>query len=376
MIIGYDGKRAMRNLTGLGNYSRMVLDAVAREYPETDIRVYAPRGTMCNRMIPLLQHHNLKLCEPTCNVPSVLWRTFGITGQLKQDNIELYHGLSNELPWNIRNTEVRSVVTMHDVIYRRLPYCYKPIDRKIYDLKYGHSCRVADHIIAVSECTKQDVMHFYNVPEEKITVIYQGCSDIFREEKKAGEEDRLRQSYPSLPKRFMLQVGTIEKRKNAELSVRALQGLPEDLGLVLVGRGKEYLQYVLKLAAELRVAERVTVLQNVPTEDIATLNRTASVVVYPSRYEGFGIPILEALCSRTPVVAATGSCLEEAGGPGSYYVSPDDARGLAEAIRALTDGTADIQDIVARGLRHAARFSNYTVARDTMSIYEKILGCR
>lgn len=150
-----------------------------------------------------------------------LWRSFGIANNLSADKVDVFHGLSNELPLNIRKSGVPSVLTMHDVIYRTMPECYKRIDRLMYDFKYGRSCMNADRIIAVSERTKEDVVRFYGVDPDRIDVIYQGCDESFRRLWGADEISALR-SRLRLPERYILQVGTIERRKNLELTVRAL----------------------------------------------------------------------------------------------------------------------------------------------------------
>ena len=141
-----------------------------------------------------------------------LWRSFGLTNNLAADKVSIYHGLSNELPLNISAAGIPSVVTMHDVIYRRMPECYSGVDRILYDFKYGRSCRNATRIIAVSECTKRDVAELYGVDPGKIDVVYQGCDDSFRREIPEEELEGVRRRL-GLPGRYVLQVGTIEERK-------------------------------------------------------------------------------------------------------------------------------------------------------------------
>ncbi|MCM1318900.1 MAG: glycosyltransferase family 4 protein [Muribaculaceae bacterium] len=382
LTIGFDGKRAVRNMTGLGNYSRLVLSSLAEAYPQMQLQVYTPRDDDNDRWNKVRSLHNIRIRLPEGKGATIfggaLWRTQGISKQLRAEGVQLYHGLSNELPINISSSGVPSVVTMHDVIYRRLPYCYKPIDRAIYDFKYGKSCRNATRIIAVSECTKRDVMEYYGVPEEKIDVVYQGCDDIFKEHWTTERLLKIKEKY-GLLKPYIIQVGSIEKRKNALLTVKALSGMTEDIELVLVGRGTDYLKDIEKCAVELGVRGRIKVLSGVSFADLPGLYQGASVAAYPSRYEGFGIPVLEALCSCTPCVAATGSCLEEAGGNGALYVDADDAQGLQGAISALMNDSSLRNSLCANGLKHAAHFDNKDIPARIMEVYQKILryeGCR
>lgn len=371
MIIGFDAKRALNNMTGLGNYSRLVIENVARLNPECKILLYAPEPRENPRMSAIKSLPNVEFrFPPSQGFQGTLWRTFGVTNNLRSDKVTVYHGLSNELPLNIRDARgVRSVVTIHDLIYRRLPWCYSPVDRLLYDFKYGRACRNADRIIAVSECTKRDIMHYYNVEEDKIRVIYQGCDDIFRH-RADNERDKAVARELQLPERYILQVGTVERRKNLELTMRALAALPEDLHLVVVGRDHHgYRRKCVALAKELGITARVKWLEGLPFDRLPGLYRGAAAAAYPSLYEGFGIPVLEALECGTPVVAAKGSCLEEAGGGGTLYVAPDSPREMAEALRSCIDGSRDRREIAAIGRAHAARFSTARMAGELAEAY-------
>lgn len=374
MRIGFDGKRAVSNMTGLGNYSRLVIEQMATEYPASSIYVYTPRLKKNPRLAAIESLHNVEFRLPApSGLKGSLWRTFGITNNLAPDRIDVYHGLSNELPLNIRSAHVPSVVTIHDIIYRRLPECYSAIDRRIYDFKYGRSCRNATRIIAVSRRTKADIEELYGIDPEKIDVIYQGCDGSFR---KKLPEQTLRETSRrlSLPARYILQVGTIEKRKNLELTVRALPSLPEDIVLLAVGRDRKgYLGEVETLARSLGVAHRLVARHDISFADLPAVTQMAQAVAYPSRYEGFGIPVLEALESGRPVVAATGSCLEEAGGEDSIYVSPDNPRQMAEALNAILSGSVPTDRMAAAGKIHASRFNTAAMAEKTMACYLKAI---
>ncbi|MDE6443986.1 MAG: glycosyltransferase family 4 protein [Muribaculaceae bacterium] len=375
MIIGYDGKRAVSNMTGLGNYSRLVIESVAEAYPASRLLVYTPKLSDNPRLAGMRSLHNVEFrLPPPQGFKGSLWRSFGITNNLRADKVEIFHGLSNELPLNIKAAGIPSVVTMHDVIYRRRPQCYNAIDRLLYDYKYGRSCRNATRIIAVSRRTKDDVVELYGIDPDKIDVVYQGCDASFRHIIPEGDLEAVRRRL-LLPQRYVLQVGTIEERKNLELTVRALSALPADVKLLVVGRDRKgYLAKVRKIAAELGVASRLDVRHNITFADLPAVCQLAEVIAYPSYYEGFGIPVLEGLESRRPVVAATGSCLEEAGGDAAFYVAPDDARGMGEVMRGILDGSIPYADRIEKGLRHAARFKTDDMAQRIMAVYEKTLA--
>ena len=379
MKIGFDGKRAAQNFTGLGNYSRYALEALVKYYPNEEYNVYIPKDVNNAKFDEILAGSNCKMkkCLPQSGSArkfKSLWRVWGVTKTVEADGVQVFHGLSNELPLNIRSVSpgVKSVVTVHDVIFRRLPQCYPVIDRKIYDFKFRRACRNADHVIAVSECTKRDIVKDYGISPDKVSVIYQGCDPLFAQPVAPERIAEVRRKY-SLPDRFIVSVGTIEERKNLLSVVKALLHLPKDIHLVAVGRRTKYTELVDRFVAENGLRERVHLLHGVPYLDLPVIYSCANVFAYMSLYEGFGIPLLEALNSRVPVVAATGSCLEEAGGPGSLYVAPFDVEAIAAAVERCLQPSVK-EEMVVRGLEWASRFTMDQFARQTMQCYNKVLG--
>lgn len=183
MIIGFDAKRAVRNNTGLGNYSRLVVDSLARRFPDNSYRLYTPTVRENDRLTPVVALDNVELCLPEpkgWRCISSIWRSKGIIGQLKREGVGLYHGLSNELPFGINNSGVPSVVTIHDLIFIPFPQFYSNrIDVAIYNYKFRRACREASRIIAVSQCTKRDIVQYYGIDPDKIDVVYQGCHQNF-----------------------------------------------------------------------------------------------------------------------------------------------------------------------------------------------------
>jgi glycosyltransferase involved in cell wall biosynthesis len=377
MKIGFDGKRAAQNFTGLGNYSRYALEALAKYYPDEEYRVYIPKDVDNPKFEDILSAAGgvMKKVLPHSAAArrlKSLWRVWGVTKSLATDGVQVFHGLSNELPLNIRKVSpgVKSVVTIHDVIFRRLPGCYPVIDRMIYDYKFRRACRNADHVIAVSECTKRDIVNDYGISPDKVSVIYQGCDPLFAESINKERMAEIKAKY-SLPDKFIVSVGTIEERKNLLSVVKSLLLLPDDIHLVAVGRRTKYTALVDKFVAENHLEHRVHLLHGVPYVDLPAIYQCADVFAYMSLYEGFGIPLLEALNSRVPVVAATGSCLEEAGGPGSIYVEPFDVAAIAGAVKRCL--LPDVKEaMVAAGLEWAARFSMERFAHETMDCYKML----
>ena len=378
MKIGFDGKRAAQNFTGLGNYSRYALEALVRYCPDEENCVYVPKDVENPKFeeVLALSGGRMKRHLPAGSFARKLkwwWRVWGVTGEFVPDGVQLYHGLSNELPLNIRKAPgVKSVVTVHDLIFRRLPWCYPFIDRLIYDFKFRRACHNADCVIAVSECTKRDIIKEYGVSPDKVTVIYQGCDPLFAQPVTVERVAEIRRKY-SLPDKFIVSVSTIEERKNLLSVVKALLLLPDDVHLVAVGRRTKYTALIDKYVVENGLGQRVHLLHGVPYADLPAIYQCADVFAYMSLYEGFGIPLLEALNSRVPVVAATGSCLEEAGGPGSLYVAPFDIEAIAGAVEKCLQSEVK-ERMVAAGLEWASRFTMKQFADETMRCYKHLLG--
>ena len=374
MIIGFDAKRIVRNGTGLGSYGRTLVNDIARVNPSLRLNLYAPDKGRDELREQIITAPGLTFCYPKdCHQPldKALWRSRGIVKDLKNDGVQLYHGLSGVLPWGIRKSGIHSIVTIHDLIFLRHPEFYNWIDTKIYAWKFRQTIREADHIIAISECTKRDIMEFGHIGDDHISVIYQSCSPRFNACPE-GEQEKVRLHY-GLPQRFILNVGTIERRKNILLAVKALTDLPEDLSLVIIGRHTNYTNEVLDYVNTHGLNQRVFFLHGVPDEHLPALYAQAEAFVYPSLYEGFGIPIIEAISSGLPVVACTGSCLEEAGGPDSLYVAPDDAEGLAAAIRQVLKGTPGRETRIEHSRDYIRRFEGNDVASQVLDLYRSLL---
>lgn len=378
MRIGFDAKRAAQNRTGLGNYSRFVLRILSQQKPEDEYHLYVPkeRRTPYLREIPTID--SLRLHFPPSGLwrkLGSLWRVCGVTADVRRDGIDLFHGLSNELPLSIRRAGCRSVVTIHDLIFKHCPEYYKPIDRMIYDYKFRRACRVADRVIAVSEYTKREIMSYYGTPEEKIDVVYQGCDPVFAQPVAADILEEVSARY-GLPRRFVLYVGSIERRKNLMLVARALAGAGRrcgDVSVVAVGKRTGYTDEIADYVRANGLEGRFHFCHGVTFADLPAFYRLATAFVYPSRIEGFGIPLLEAITSGLPAIGCTGSCLEEAGGPGSIYVDPDDADAMAGAIERVWNDGGLRAGMAEQGRRYAGNFTDERLCRDLRAVYEKTM---
>ena len=382
MLIGYDAKRAYCNNTGLGNYSRMVIGGVARvllrRNDGTDgVVLYTPK--MHEEYVGYFSSEaNISTRQPAGwrgKFPA-LWRTFGEGKWLTFDKIDLFHGLSHELPYNIPE-KVKKVVTMHDLIVLRHPEYYNAIDRSIYRWKQRHACEVADIVVAISEQTKADLMEMMQVPEEKIRVVYQSCDPLFWRfisDPLTVDDIDVHEEY-LLPKRYFVAVGTVEERKNQGAAIQALAKLPGDVGLAIVGRPRGgYSATLRQLAKECGVENRVFFFEDIPFDYFPAMYNHAAGSLYVSRFEGFGIPILESMCCDTPVITSNLSSMPEAGGDAALYVAPDDVEALATQMRRLLEDESLRQECIKKGRIQRERFAPEKVSRDMVAVYDELLS--
>ncbi len=374
MIIGYDAKRAVHNQTGLGNYSRTLIESLAAGYPENEYRLYTPSLSNNPRLSSLREQANVKLVGPQGIVgrfAPALWRLTTVSGQAKKEGVELYHGLTNEIPMGLGRAGIKSVVTIHDVIFERLGELYRRHDRMIYRWKTRHACRNATAIVAVSEQTKLDLVEFYGVDPSRIKVIYQACDSAFNKPVSESNRSEVRRKY-GLPSQYILYVGTIERRKNLLSLLKAAQFLRKshDPYVVALGRGSEYLEEIEQYIKSERIGDRVKIIPDAAFADFPAIYQSALVFVYPSLFEGFGIPIIEALWSKLPVVTSKGGCFAEAGGGTSLYVDPRKPEELAAAIARVLEDSALRMKMITAGYTHVQKFRREKVASEMMELYQ------
>ena len=358
MRIGFDAKKAQRNLTGIGNYSRRVINAIFQFEKDDDLVLYGPQKSVdaAESQLPPVERKRRGFCYEW-------WRCGAVVRQFKRDKIDIYHGLSNELPFGIGRSKVKGIVTIHDLIFRLYPETYSWSARWILNLKTRYACRKADHIVAVSECTKNDLIRLYDVPPEKISVVYQSIGNQYRN---TNTLESL------LDYRYVLCVGTIETRKNQLTLVKALKEIDESIHLVLVGHSTPYQKLVEQEAERLGVKSRLHILNHIKDNALVQLYAHAEAMLYMSKYEGFGIPVAEAVSIGVPVIAADSSCLQEAGGPGCIYLEPEDFHGVANAVKSVLEDAELRKNMIEQGRQYSLRFTDEQMAKDLQSVYDKV----
>ena len=373
MKIGFDAKRLFNNFTGLGNYSRSLVKDLIRLEKSARFYLYTPKLKENNETKIFINENKFLLRSSK----KMFWRVKGVIKDLKQDGVELYHGLSNEIPFGINKSGIKSVVTIHDLIFNIYPKTYNFFDSKIYNIKFKYACKNADKIIAISESTKNDIVRFYNVSPLKVEVIYQACNPLFYELQSKDSVASILNKY-SLPQNFMLYVGSIIERKNLLTIVKAQEKLNNDLRipLVIVGKGGAYKNKVQEYIKMKGLSDHFIWLDNLSDNyHLQAFYQAAEVFIYPSVYEGFGIPVVEALLSKTPVITSNLSSLPEAGGPDSVCIDPTDVDAMVKSIENILSDEEFRSEIVERGYNYArSNFDSDVCANKVLDLYHKVIN--
>ena len=368
MKIGFDAKRAFHNSTGLGNYSRDLIRVLNKFGIKNEYFLFNPKKAKTQSFSIPNGSKEINPNKPIWRKLSSFWRQGPISQQVKELNIDVFHGLSGEIPRGLKN--IKSIVTIHDLIFITQPQLYNYFDRIIHFKKHLYAAKNADKIIAISKQTKKDIVQYLKVPENKIEVIYQGCHEVFKSNIEADFLQSVKNKY-KLPDEFILNVGTIERRKNILSIVKAIKDI--DTHLVVIGRKTEYLKEIKEYITENKLQNKVTFLHGVNIKELASIYRLATIFTYPSIYEGFGIPIIEALYSRTPVITNKLGVFPEAGGPSSIYVDVANTKEISENIEKLLKYPEMRKDITDSGFKFVQKFNDKEIANQIMDVYNTIL---
>lgn len=367
MKIGFDAKRAFLNSSGLGNYSRNTLKALFHYYPGNQYVLFTPEI----RKELFTNYKQFDVISPDSSLSKIFksfWRSFSLSGQLKKNELDVFHGLSNELPEGIHKTEVPAVVTIHDLIFMRYPDFYRPVDRKIYYSKVKYACKAANKIIAISSQTKNDIIEFLKISPDKIDVIYQSISPKFFREIDSGD---LLSKY-DISQNFILSVGTIESRKNQLSVLKAVHTKKIDVQIVFVGKPTNYSFELMKYISENNMENQVKFLNNIPRKDLAGLYRKAKLSVYISVFEGFGLPVVESMACGCPVITSNVSCLPETAGDAAILCSPEDYNELGTQIKNVVENESLRNELIHKGKERAQLFHPEYFSKKMISLYAEL----
>ena len=341
MKIGFDAKRMFLNNRGLGNYARNLLYGLVKYQTGNEYFLYTPQDSNEHISPNVLRSNNihLKMPQGLYKSASSYWRSYKLGSEANKAGLDIFHGLAQELPKDIVSAKTKSIVTVHDIIFMKHPEFYKPIDRWIYYKKLKFAVENADMVLAISEQTKDDILLNFNLDEDKVKIVYQSCNEVFYSSRTETELKSASKKW-NLPEQFILYVGALNENKNVMVILKAMARIKEefDLPLVIVGHGKVYKDKLLDFARTAGLESRVlfaSEIANPSPRELSAIYQLALAFIFPSFYEGFGIPVLEARFSGTPVIASNSTCLDEAGGVATTYFSPEQPELLAEHLKVI-----------------------------------------
>ena len=365
MKIAFDAKRFFHNTSGLGNYSRDLVRILSQYFPENEF--FLLNKNKSERGSEILEQKNVHFIESSKGKFS---RQLKMGKDAQAENVDIFHGLSGELPLRWNKNPIKKIVTIHDLIFMRYPQYYSFFDRKIHFWKFKKAAESADKIIAISEQTKRDIVNYLKVPESKIEVIYQGCHQAFKENQAQEFIHNTKQKF-NLPERFILNVGTIEERKNLLNIIKAID--ETNIPLVVVGRKTKYFKKIKNYIQKNKIEKQIHFLEGVSMDELAVIYKLADIFVYPSLFEGFGIPVIEALFSKTVTITSNTSCLPEAGGKDSVYIDPKNYLDLKSKIKFLWNSESERKRRAEKGFEFVQKFNDEPIANELMNLYQKII---
>lgn len=369
-----DVAAAVHRRAGLGRYAESLARALVAHDPTRFALFYNRGGGEVHPLVGLEE-----LPTRTVRAGYKPWRLAVWLGQLAGlgfdrllPGAQLYHA-TEHLLMPLRH--VPTVLTVHDLIFRLLPQHHKRLNFWYLNATMPLYCRRAGAIIAVSEATKRDLMRLYGVEKSRITVVHEAAAPHFAPPS-ADQVERVRIRY-SLPDRYMLRVGTIEPRKNLERLLEAMHQLRkggEVPSLVIVGSKGWLYQGFFRRLDELALGDLVHLPGYIPDADLAAVYGGATLAVEPSLYEGFGLPVLEAMACGVPVVCSRTSSLPEVGGEAARYFDPCDVSSMAHVILTVWRDAVLRDAMRQAGLARATRFSWERAAQETMTVYQSVLA--
>lgn len=295
---------------------------------------------------------------------------FSLSHQAKKYNIQLFHEPHYTLSYFLK---CKKVVSIHDLIHLKFRE-YLPSPKAYLYAKFmiGQAVKKADKILVGSENTKNDIMEIFKTKREKIEVIYYGVDEIFKPIKDQNPLENSRNKY-KLPDKYILYSGSMRKHKNLENALKAYAGLKDkSYDLVLAGVGLQNQKVLEPMLKELKITEKVKMIPFLDYTDLVLLYNFASVLFFPTMYEGFGLPVLEAMACGIPVVSSNNSSIAEVSGDAAVLVDPANLKEMTESLEKVLNETSLRQKMISLGLERAKIFTWKKTAEKTLRIYQEL----
>jgi len=379
MRIGIDYTAAVRQGAGIGRYTRqLVTAATALDSQNEYVLIVAGAGIpdAASRVGPVARRANVRvvILPVSDRILNGLWHRLHLPlwVELAGGAMNVFHSPDFTLP-PVRNAQ--TILTVHDLSFIRAPECAHPKLRSYLMRAVPASVHRADMVLADSECTRADVIELLNANPDRVEVVYPGVEQRFRRVRDVRVLRAVRMRY-ALPERFVLGLGTLQPRKNLERLIEAYGRLQGEVGsqikLVIAGGAGWMYQSIFRRVEELGLQDAVCFPGYVADPDLPALYTLAELFAFPSLYEGFGLPPLEAMACGTPVVTSNVSSLPEGVGDDALMVDPLDVAALADAMRRALSGRPLREEMVQRGAAQARRFTWTQAADKLLDVYQRV----
>jgi len=364
MRIGIDATPIFLRKGGIGFYTHNLLEYLTRIDTRNEYILFRTTQSQPEAPIPFITRPNVRVIY----APKLLQKR-----RSYQERIDLYHGTNFRLRGRGRNG---NMVTIHDLAFKHYPHFLKrKFGQSLSFWKTKRDVHRADRVIAVSQHTAKDVVEFFKIDKERVRVVYHGVEDHFRPDVPAESILEIKKNYRILTPKYILWVGTLEPRKNLPTLIKAyseLKSIHSEYTLVLGGGPGWQYQDILNLT--LSLGNRIQITGYLPQEDLIPLYAGAALFVYPSLYEGFGMPLLEAMASGVPIVASRTSSIPEVVGEAGVLVDPLSISDVSEAILKLLDNSSLRSSYREKGIQRAKQFTWERAAQETLKIYQEIIN--
>jgi glycosyltransferase involved in cell wall biosynthesis len=360
MRIGIDVKVLREERRGVGHYLANIIEKFALIDQEDFFFLYSPKPV---KLKPLTSDKWYYRFDKS-NLPGFIWLNSRGCDFIRADNLQVFFEPYNILPFKIPS-RIKQVVAVHDFLAVH-PHMLSHYGRLLHKLFFKKSLNRAQHIIAMSEVIKQNLTNHFSIDPKKISVIYEGVSELFHPYDQS-EVLRFRQE-ADLSKPYLLTVATLEPCKNYPTLLKAFKRLNIDFDLVIIGKKGWRHQEIFSLIRELKLTERVKIIGYVPQANLPLFYNGAELYVHPSWYEGFGLPVLEAMACGTPTIASNSSSLTEIGGNAVLYFNPNSIDELVFKIETLLADSELRKNLTRKGIERAKNFTWEKTAQKTLAV--------
>jgi glycosyltransferase involved in cell wall biosynthesis len=370
MKIGFDARGAIwYRGTGIGTYTYQLIKNLNLIDKRNNYRFFWPGDEFQN-----LDISKDEVFQSIESNKDKFWEEVHVPYRVEQEKIDIYHVPQNGIGLP-RTKGCLQVATVHDLI----PYIYPETSSsgylKIFLKEMPRIMEQSDIIITVSDYSKRDIQRYFNLPDEKITVIYEAPESIYQPIEKKKAKEFVNQKY-GINSRYLLYIGGLSQRKNIKGLILAFwniqKDIPEDYRLVIVGKRERSFKKLMDLIDTFNLGDKIIFTDFVPVPHMPYLYSAADLFVYPSLYEGFGLPPLEAMACGTPVITSNLTSIPEVTNDAALLINPNDDLSLASAIEKVLNNPELLEQMSIGGLKQASKFSWETCARETLGVYEKL----